>query len=94
MLPSTASTLAPAPLIVTLVFTSNSPLVSVMAPETPLASIVSPLLAMTSAWRSEPGPLSLVLLTTMVVACAGIVRAQTKGKQIATALSLLTLLIP
>ena len=37
-------------------------------PETPVASIVSPSLATASASRSEPGPLSLVFVTTMIVA--------------------------
>ena len=48
-LPSTASTSAPAALIVTLLSTSNSPLVRVMTPEMPVASIVSPSFAFTSA---------------------------------------------
>ena len=70
MLPSTASTSAPAPLIVTLVFTSNSPLVSVMAPEMLVASIVSPSFAIASASRNEPGPLSFVFVTVMMFARA------------------------
>ena len=37
-----------------------------IAPEMPVASIVSPLFAMASAWRNEPGPLSLVLVTVIV----------------------------
>jgi hypothetical protein len=90
VLPSTASTSAPAPLMVTLLSTSNTPLVSVMTPEMPAASIVSPSFASTSAWRSEPGPLSLVLLTMMVAACAAIARALAKVKQIAMALNLRT----
>ena len=38
-------------------------------PETPLASIVSPSFAAASAARSEPEPLSLALVTKIVVAC-------------------------
>ncbi|PYL74257.1 MAG: hypothetical protein DMF26_11630 [Verrucomicrobia bacterium] len=38
--------------------------------------IVSPSFAMASAWRSEPAPLSFVLVTVMVAACAGIATAQ------------------
>ena len=94
MLPSTASTPAPAPLIVTLLSTSNCPVVSVMTPEIPIASIVSPSFASASAWRNEPGPLSLVLLTMTVVARAGIVRTQAKVKQIVADLILRTLPVP
>ncbi|PYJ28101.1 MAG: hypothetical protein DMF24_11165 [Verrucomicrobia bacterium] len=68
MLPSTASTSAPGPLIVTLVSTSSSPLVRLITPDIPLASIVSPLFAMASACRNDPGPLSFVLVTGMMVA--------------------------
>ena len=71
-LPLTARVAAPGPLMVTLWVTCSSPLVNRMVPETPVASIVSPSLAMLSAWRSEPGPLSFVLVTKMVVAYAGI----------------------
>src|SRR5204863_9977882 len=92
MFPSTASTSAPAPLIVTLVSTSNSPLVRLMTPDIPVASIVSPSFAIASAWRNEPRPLSLVLLTMIVVARAEIVRAQARVKQIAADVTLLTLL--
>src|SRR5262249_55522473 len=91
--PSIASTSAPVPLIVTLVFTSNSPLVSIMTPEMPVASIVSPSFAIASASRKEPGPSSLVLVTVIVVARAEIVRAQAQIKQTSTALNLLTLLL-
>ncbi|PYI49357.1 MAG: hypothetical protein DMF11_01330 [Verrucomicrobia bacterium] len=38
--------------------------------------IVSPSLASASAWRNEPAPLSLVLVTIMVVARAGMIGAQ------------------
>src|SRR5439155_9667599 len=91
VLPSTASTPAPAPLIVTLLSTSNCPVVSVITPEIPVASIVSPLFASASAWRNEPRPLSLVLLTMIVVARAEIVRTQARVKQIAADVTLLTL---
>ena len=83
---------APAPLIVTLLSTSNCPVVSVITPEIPVALIVSPSFASASAWRNEPRPLSLVLLTMIVVARADIVRAQARIKQIAVDLTLLTLL--
>ena len=92
MAPSTARRSAPGPLIGTLLSTANSPVVSVITPEMPVASIISPLFASESAWRREPGPLSLVLLTIMVLAFTEIARPQPKVKQIATALSLLTLL--
>ena len=70
------------------------PLVRVMTPEMPVASIVSPSVAIASACRNESGPLSLVLLTMMVVAFAEIARAQAKLNRVPTALNLLTLLIP
>ena len=41
-LPLTASRLAPGPRMVTVLVTSSSPVVSVMVPETAVASIVSP----------------------------------------------------
>src|SRR5438067_5723456 len=86
-LPSTASRSAPGPFIVTLLLTSNFPLVSVITPLIPVASIVSPSFASASAWRSEPGPLSLVLVTITVAACAELMRAQAKSKRIAAALT-------
>src|SRR5437660_11211935 len=55
--------------MMTLLFTSSSPLVRVIVPVTANV-IVSPSFAMVSALRSEPGPLSLVLVTTMVVGVA------------------------
>jgi hypothetical protein len=54
--------------MVTLLVTSNSPLVSRMVPVTPDASIVSPLAALARAARSVPGPLSAVLVTLIVSA--------------------------
>ena len=81
MLPSTARTSAPGPLIVTFVRTSNSPLVSVMAPEIPVALMVSPLFAIASACRNDPGPLSSVLVTVMIVASAGMVAAHNSAMQ-------------
>src|SRR5215831_8098787 len=44
--------------------------------------IVSPSLASASAWRSEPGPLSLVLVTVITFARAEITAVQTSAKQI------------
>jgi hypothetical protein len=67
-LPSIASTSAPGPVMITLWFTTSSPLVRLMTPEIPVASIVSPSFAMPSACRSDPGPLSLVFVTGMTVA--------------------------
>src|SRR5580765_6671769 len=49
--------------MVRLVVISNSPLVSVMAPFTAKVR-VSPGVASAMAWRSEPGPLSPVVVTT------------------------------
>jgi hypothetical protein len=56
--------------------------------------MVSPSFAIASACRNEPGPLSLVLLTISVVACAGIARMKAKIAQIGPAAILFTLLIP
>src|SRR5216117_2588088 len=61
--------------MVRLLFTSSSPLVNPMAPVTAKV-IVSPLLTSMSAWRNEPGPLSLMFVTIMVVAHAGMIGAQ------------------
>jgi hypothetical protein len=61
--------------MMTLFPTSNSPLVSVMTPEMPVASIVSPSFATASACRNEPEPLSFVLVTLIVAARAGIATA-------------------
>ena len=57
--------------MVTLLFTSSSPLVSVIVAGVETEkSIVSPSFAFASAWRNEPAPLSFVLVTVMVAACA------------------------
>src|SRR6266481_2388240 len=68
-LPFTARLAEPGPRIVTLLVTSNSPLVSRMVPVTPDALMVSPLAALARAARSVPAPLSAVLLTVIVI-CA------------------------
>ena len=52
-----------------LLLTKSSPDVSPMVPVTAKV-IVSPSLAIASALRSEPGPLSLVFVTVMIVALA------------------------
>ena len=66
----TASKLGPGPLMVILSATTSSPLVRVMV--CPFReesnSMVSPPGASASAWRSEPGPLSAVVVTVIVVA--------------------------
>src|SRR6266498_3125470 len=48
--------------MVRLVVINNSPLVKVMRPLTPKVR-VSPGVALAMAWRSEPGPLSVVVVT-------------------------------
>lgn len=60
-------------MIVTLLSTRNSPLVRMIAPEMPVASIVSPSFAMASACRNEPAPLSFVLVTGIMAARVGTV---------------------
>jgi hypothetical protein len=50
-------------------FTSSSPLVSPMVPVTANV-IVSPSFASASACRNEPGPLSFVFVTGMMLECA------------------------
>ena len=59
-----------------------------MVPETPVASILSPSFAIASALRNEPGPLSLVLVTVMVVAYAQI--AVIKSSAVAMVLDVTT----
>ena len=44
--------------------------------------LVSPSFASASVWRSEPGPLSFVLMTVMVAAYAAIAIAQSSAKEI------------
>src|SRR6266699_2591472 len=68
-LPFTARLAAPGPEMVMLWLTTSSALVRVMVPVT-AKLIVSPSFAILSAWRNEPGPLSLVFVTVMVVAYA------------------------
>ena len=53
--------------MVMLLSTSNSPLVKPIVPVM-AKLIISPSLASASAWRNEPGPLSFVLVTVIVVA--------------------------
>src|SRR5215469_6122278 len=81
-LPSTASTSAPGPLIATVLFTNNTPVLSVMTPETPVASIVSPSFAIASACRNEPRPLSFVFVTGITVAWAEFPIKDSKATQI------------
>src|ERR1044071_7065217 len=66
--PSTARFAGPGPRMVTLLVTSNSPVVRRMEPEVPVASMVSPLAALARTVRSVPGPLSAVLVTVIVAA--------------------------
>ena len=54
--------------MVTLLSTTSSPLVSAIVPVGDAKLIVSPSEAVASAWRSEPAPLSFVLVTVHVVA--------------------------
>ncbi|PYJ29735.1 MAG: hypothetical protein DME80_02550 [Verrucomicrobia bacterium] len=76
----TASKFAPRPLIVMFLVITSSAVVSVTVCPLSAASklIMSPLFASTSACRNEPGPLSLVLMTVMVAAFAGIATAQSR----------------
>ena len=67
-LPSTVRLVSPGPLMVTAVVIWSSPLVSRMVPEIPVASMISPSTAVASASRNEPVPLSLVFVTTMMLA--------------------------
>ena len=65
----TLSEPGPGPLMVVAWVMAISPVVSVMvAGYVRLKSIVSPSLAIASAWRNEPAPLSLVFVTVMVAA--------------------------
>ena len=91
-LPLTARVAAPGPLMVTLWVTCSSPLVRVMVPETPVASMVSPSFAMLSALRNDPEPLSLVFVTTMVVACAEIAAAKSNAAAMVTDLMVAVIL--
>src|SRR5262245_2811401 len=64
-LPFTVRFSAPGPEIVTFLATNNSPLVNPIVPVT-AKPIMSPSFASASGWRSEPGPLSFVLVTIIV----------------------------
>ena len=79
--------------MVSALLSSNAPLVRLITPETPEASIVSPSFASASAWRNDPAPLSLVLVTGMIFATADNRRAQAIINQIAGALLRITLSI-
>src|SRR6059036_2755066 len=81
-LPFTARIAGPGPRTVTLLETNSWPLVMVMVPEMPVASIVSTSDTLASASRNEPGPLSLVLLTVNVAAGAGGARANTSADRV------------
>ena len=61
--------------MVTFLSTNNSPPVRLIVPAT-AKLMVSPSFALASACRNEPGPLSFVLVTVIVVACAWITTAQ------------------
>src|SRR6266446_5088950 len=66
-LPLTASMLAPGPRIVTPFVMSNSPLVNTIVPVTLGQKVIaSPSLALATAARKEPGPLSNVFCTRLV----------------------------
>src|SRR6478672_8246302 len=71
-LASTAKLFGPGPLMLTILFTTSSPLASVIV--CPLSEesklIASSLWASASACRNEPGPLSRLLVTVMVAASA------------------------
>jgi hypothetical protein len=81
----TVSRFGPGPLMVMFLSIASSALVRLMV--CPLSAgsklIVSPSVASASAWRSEPAPLSCVLVTVMVAAYAAIAIAQSSATQIA-----------
>src|SRR5437016_5205170 len=83
----------PPPLAAEFPLTVMLPMVRLSTPEIPVASIVSPSFATARAWRIEPGPLSLVLVTTITVACAEGASAQANVRQNATPWILVTLLM-
>src|SRR6266571_1036669 len=91
-LPFTARLAAPGPEMVMLLFTTSSPLVNPMVPVT-AKLIVSPSFTMASALRSEPGPLSLMLVTVMVSLRAVSATAQNNATQIAAELMFWVILI-
>src|SRR5437762_1634041 len=78
--PSTAKFAGPDPMMLMFRKTESSPLVSKMVPVIEDASIVSPSLALARAERSEPAPLSFVLLTVMVAALAIVAAAQISAR--------------
>src|SRR6266508_419796 len=86
-LPSTARLPAPGPSMVMFLSTSSSPLVNTMVPDTAKV-MVSPSLMSMSAWRNEPAPLSLVLVTVMVAAFARNATAQNRAIAIAAVITL------
>src|SRR6516225_4813534 len=68
----------PGPLMVMFLSITSSEVVSPMFRPFSIESnwMVSPLLASASAWRNEPGPLSLVLVTLVVGVAVGVGVAQ------------------
>ena len=77
-LPSIKSWLVPGPEIVMFLTTTSPPLVSVIVPLTAKV-ILSPSCATASAWRSEPAPLSFVLVTVMMAAPVCLAVAQSNN---------------
>src|SRR5207302_8288240 len=67
-LPLMARLVGPGPLMLRSLVMTNWPLVRVIVPVTPVASMVSPFAAPASAARNDPAPLSAVLLTVIVAA--------------------------
>src|SRR6266545_2231109 len=90
--PSTARLSAPGPEMVMFLSTSSSPLVKPILPDTAKV-MVSPSLASASAWRNEPGPLSLVFVTVIVAACARNATAQNRAAAIPANLILGVILV-
>src|SRR5947207_15829568 len=86
------SMFAPGPEMVTLLLTKSSPLVNPIVPVTAKV-IVSPSFTSASAWRNEPGPVSLVLVTTMMSASAGIATAKSNATAVAADLTSNVILI-
>ena len=66
LFPLTVSRFAPGPVTVTLLFTTNSAVVSVIGLTTWAMSkvIVPPSQTSSNAWRSDPAPLSALVVTT------------------------------
>src|SRR5438067_13001898 len=78
----TVKRLAPRPVMMRFLLITNSPLIRVMVPRLGAKVIVSPDEALRIACRNDPGPLSFVLVTGIVVACAGITTAQSSNATI------------